>query len=435
MNISKLLVYSAFIFFTASASARTLEQLKVSYEVKMLEVEKEHTQAVEKLVTGYLAALDREQKKLQKSGRLDDVLKVTKEKKDLKTKSWPLPKLDKTAPSGLIKVRKVYETTRIKTDRENAATITEVGVKMDSLLEKHTEDLTKAGDIEQAKKSKELRLSISTDPKILSAKNLLERVRLDRNAPVAMRIRRSGDDLEVLVRFDKSGNLSLDSPVENVVEITGGQKQKGDTKATVLGEFVGAKGYDVDPYVAYESSLDSKPPPPMQVVSLEAKPGFTHEKRKCLQVKMGPVAPNPRIEWAGMLEPTTSASQVKIDFQYFIPNENKKLRGFAFHQGLLAPLDNQVMDDRGRWVSKTIVADPINTNTNLRFYFERYSGSGKTFNGGNEVVYLDDLKVTFIKFAGHVVAPYEDGEVVGEPVTNPEKQKAIIQSGRLKTSR
>ena len=431
MFIRRIQIFVFILFLPGVVEARTLDELKVSYEVKMLELKNKHTRALDKLVTGYLGALERVQKKFQEGGRLGDVLKVTKEKEDLKNKAWPLPKLEKSLPADLVKLRKVYEKTRILVERENATAIVEVAIKMDGLLEKQTETLTKAGRIAQAKKAKVQRETIAADPKIVSSKNLLERVRLDQNAPVAMRIRRSGDHLEVLVRFDKSGDFSMDSPVENVVEITGGKKQKGETKATVLGEFVGAKGYQVDPYVAFESDLDDVLTPPMQAVSLEVKPGVTYEERKCLRIKMGPVAPNPRIEWPNLLEPETSASVVKLNFHYLIPLENQKLRGFAFHQGLLAPLDGQVMTTRGRWVGKSIVAESVNNNANLRFYFEGLSGGGKTFNGGNEVVYLDDLKVTFQQFSAHSVATYKEGKVASKPVTDAEAQKSIILSGRL----
>ena len=432
--LRKILNSGLLLLLAGTLAARTLEELEVSYEVRILELNNAHTESLDKLVRDYLGALDRVQKTLQKSGRLDDVLKVTQEKEDLKNKSWPLPNLVDPSPADLVKVRNLYEKTRILADRENAASLDEVAKKMDKLLENLVRTLTKEGKIPEAKKARARREAVATDPKVVAARNFLKRVRLDQSSPVAVRARRSGDDLEVLVRFDKSGNLSMDSPVENVVEITGGQKQKGETKATVLGEFVGAKGYKVDSYVAFKNDLDDPLPPQMHVVSLEATPGVTQEGRKCLRIKMGPKAPNPRIEWAGLLAPISSASQVKLDFNYFIPKKNEKLIGFAFHQGLLAPLDGKVMATRGRWVQESIVAAPINENSHLRFYFEGLSGGGKTFDGAHEVVYLDDLTVTFQQFAAHTVSNYKDGTLTGEPVTDVKLQKAFILSGRFVSS-
>ncbi|MGB0143928.1 MAG: hypothetical protein ACPGAP_04080 [Akkermansiaceae bacterium] len=88
------------------SSGRTFEELKVSFEVKMLSIKKDHANSLAKLQAGYLAALDRVQKKLQASGRLDDVIAVQEEKKRIQSAVWPLPSLKKNSPIALLEIRK-----------------------------------------------------------------------------------------------------------------------------------------------------------------------------------------------------------------------------------------------------------------------------------------------------------------------------------------
>jgi hypothetical protein len=355
---------------------------------------------------------------------------VVEEKKDLKLGKWPLGLLDDSSPADFLRLRRIYETSRIKADREHAEAVIDTADKMADLMEAQMRTLTREGKITEAKKAKDLLEVIQVDEKIKTAKELVRRVRLNQNAPIAYRLRRSGDELEVLVRFDKSGKVSLDSPVENVIEITGEKKEKGDTKAKVLGEFVGAKGYDVDSYVSYESDME-KITPPLQAVNYELEPGVEIEGRKALRILMPVKATNPRVEWPGVLSPEGSSSRIKIDFQYLIPSDNKKLKGFSFHYGLAAPIEKKVMETTGRWVAESLETESMNEYDMLRLFVQHLNGGGKTFDGGNESIYLDDLKVTYLSFAAHVVETYKDGKVVDRFTDEPTAQKAIALAGKL----
>jgi hypothetical protein len=430
--MNALLKNLLFVLFTTIQvlHARTVEELQVAYEVKVLAIEKEYRESVATLKKGYLGALDGAQKKLQQGGRLDDVLLVQKEAKRVEAEQWPLPSLGKSSPTDLVRVRKLYETARVKTEKKRAESLVEITDKMIALLESETVTLTKAGKIAEAKAAKEKAEALSESPEIKAARALQKRVRLNQSAPIAKRIRRSGDDLEVLVRFDKSGRVSLDSPVENVVEITGGKKEKGDTKASVLGEFIGAKDYRVDPFVAYESKM-AKIIPPMAAVNLELEPNFEFQERKSLRVMMGERAINPRVEWPDVLPPLKDASRIQLNFDYFIPKENKVLKGFQFHWGNSTVIGEETMSTSGKWVTKSLESESLNEWTTLRFRFDQMAEAKKVYNGGNESIYLANLKITYLGFSAHLVADYEDGKPVKAPITKPEAQKPMALSGKL----
>jgi hypothetical protein len=209
-----------------------------------------------------------------------------------------------------------------------------------------------------------------------------------------------------------------------------GQQKGRDTKAKVLGEFVGAKGYEVDSFVSYESDME-KVTPPLQAVNYELEPGVEIEGRKALRILMPVKATNPRVEWPGVLSPEGSSSRIKIDFQYLIPSDNKKLKGFSFHYGLAAPIEKKVMDTTGRWVAESLETESMNEHDMLRLFAQHLNGGGKTFDGGNESIYLDNLKVTYLSFAAHLVETYKDGKVVDRITDEPTAQKAIVLAGKF----
>lgn len=427
-TLKKLLLVSLSVLEVLGA--RTVEELKVAYEVRMLAVGKEHQESLEKLASGYSGALNEVQKKLQDGGRLDDVLKVVEEKKKLKEQKWPLGRLDPSAPADLLRLRKIYEDSRIEADRTHAKAVIETSDRMEQLLEQLTKSLTQAGNISEARKAKDLRESIQTNPDVKAARELILRVKLNQGAPIAYRLRRSGDDLEVLVRFDKSGKVSLDSPVENTVELTGGRREKGETKAKVLGEFVGAKGYKVDPFVAYESDMD-KIVPPLRASEYRLQARTEVEGRRALQVTLPDHGDNSRVEWTGVLPPVASASYLQIDFHYFIPSSNKNLKGFELHWGFGAPIEKKLHETKGRWVSESLETESLNEQSTLRMYGKGYPVLNGKAMGGNEAIYLDDFKITILSFAAHLVAKYEDGKVIGPENDDPETQKAIVLAGKL----
>ena len=418
------------LIFLGATDARTLEELEVAYEVKILALEKDHRESLQKLNQGYLGALKAVQEKLQKSGRLDDVLEVVGEKKALEAGKWPLSKLAESAPRDLLRVRKLYETARIRADRDHAGAMIETSDKMEELLTAQIESLTRAGKITAAKKAKDRLEALKKSPKLTAAREFVKRVRLNQVSPLAMRIRRSGDNLEVLVRFDRSGEVSLDSPVENVVELTGGREEKGETTATVLGEFVGAKGYKVDSYVAFESDMD-KITPPMRAGEFRLDPNIEFEKRQTLRILMPDKLTNPRVEWPGVLAPLASSSRVNLEFQYFIPDTNEKLKAFTFHWGFGAVFEKKIMDTQGRWVDELLESESLTAMDTLRFYPSGVKSINKFYNGGNEAIYFDSLKVTYLSFAAHLVEAYKDGKATGEPVVDPLAQEGVALSGKL----
>lgn len=427
-QFSVFLLLCSLLFGTLGA--RTVDELRVAYEVKMLAVEKEYQASLDKLATGYKGALEQVQKKLQKSGRLDDVLKIVDEKKTLKEGKWPLGKLDPSSPADLIKFRKIYETSRIRAERSRASEVIKVADRMEKLLQAQMKTLTQAGNIDEAKDAKILLEKIQNAETVGSARELIDRVRLNSKSPLAYRLRRSGDHLEVLVRFDRSGQVSLDSPVENVVEITGGKAEKGKTDATLLGEFVGAKGYKSTPFVAYESSME-KIISPMNSSGFQLKPRVEIKGHKSMKITLGNKVKNPYVSWSGILAPLGSQSQMKLEVDYLIPKENKTLKEFSFQLGMGNRFGNKVLSQTGRWVTESLESESVTANSMLLLYGNALPKVGELISGGDESIYLKNMKFTYLSFAAHIVEKYDGEKSVGAPVVEPTAQKPLVLSGKL----
>lgn len=429
MKLPFLMIAALFLGAGYSA-AKTVDELKVSYEVRLLAIDKEHREGVQKLVQGYLGALGRTRETLQKSGRLDDVLEVVVEEKNVRKSSWPLPVLGSKVPKALVAVRKKYENARESIEKRRAEALLEVADKMTRLLESSVVELTKAGKLADAKEARDLIAALKNDGKILNARKLLDQIRLGEEAPVALRLRRSGDGIEVLVRYNRWGKIAMDSPVENVVEITGEKKERGKTKAKVLGEFVGAEGYQAETIVAYESD-QKKITPPLRAISLGLKPNTEAGGKKGLEIRMGPKAINPRVEWPEVLAPVSSSGGYLLEFEYFIPSSNKKVTSFSFHHSTFGRLAGEAFDKKGQWTKSSIRFQSTKESEMMRLFIEGLNGSNRIFDGGNEAVYLGEMKLTTVAFAGHLVENFKGGKRDGEPVVDPAKQKAIILAGEF----
>ncbi|MFT6181694.1 MAG: hypothetical protein ACJA1W_004055, partial [Akkermansiaceae bacterium] len=253
------------------SAALTLDELQQSFTVKRLTIIDARTTKLAGLRNNYSAALERIQEKYQKAGRLDEALLSKKEIDLVAAKTWPMPPISAEAPKDNVSARKLYIRNHLEFQKKAGLSLVRAADKMDELLAEKVISFTKAGDLESAKRTRVIQKAIENDKFITDAHALIQRVGEDGSSPVALRIRRAGDDLEVDVRYDTSGKISLQSPVENVVELTGGKKEKGSTAAKTLGEFIGGKEFKVDPYVAFTKIFDDREVGPLSFTAVETE--------------------------------------------------------------------------------------------------------------------------------------------------------------------
>jgi hypothetical protein len=240
MRSSLLLLTTIFASITDWLPALSVEDLQVSFQAAVLKANESRDKQIGTLDQRYTAALANLQEKAQKKADLEEALAIKNEGKLIAEKTWPLPPVPGEHAKTLNRPRQTYLKTRLGIEREWALSMSNLADKMEEALEAQVTSLTKAGNLKEAQRAKELLEKIQKDPELAKARELPSRVTRSGRSRAGYLVRRNGDDLEVLVRYDSEGKISLKSPVENVVEQTGGKREKGKTNARTLGEFVGA---------------------------------------------------------------------------------------------------------------------------------------------------------------------------------------------------
>ncbi|MDB4295242.1 hypothetical protein N9908_03260 [Akkermansiaceae bacterium] len=428
----KLLLSLIFLLSLPIASGASLDELNASYESQLLRIASAKEERLNRLRNGYQGALEKIRLGFQKAGRLDEVLLCKKEDDLITANKWPLPRLSEGTPSEIVSSRKLFLKSYHQAEKTAAKGIVDTADKMLRALERRKTRSTKAGKLDEAQEAMNLGLKIEKDPAIVAARNFLERSRLDGSSPAAVRIRRSGDQIEVIVRYDLDGKISMNSKIENVVEETDGKKEKGDTTAKVLGEFVGAKGYQAHPYTAYHQNFKKGELGAMTVSSFDLKSPFRVDGEFGVKITVPEKALNSHLAIPFALPTNVYPGAYRVTCRYFIPEENVKLKGFYFHQGFGAPVEDHFFKTKGEWVTKTVSSDTLNEHHYCRLYPHVESGTKLTDYAGDSIV-LGEIKVEQTSFTAYLHSRFGADRQVVESFPASAAQKIFISAGKLLT--
>lgn len=408
------------------ASALTLADLEKSYEDKRSEIRLKKDKSMDGLKKSYLGALTRIETKYQRAGRLDEILLVKDEMKDISIGKWPLLALPKKISLEVATPRNIFLTKYIEIDQTAAREAAETADKMLTLLDQQAVNLTKAGDLQQALLARQIKAEIESDATLTSARKLIANVMSDGSSRPALRIRRFGDNKEVLVRYDMRGKVSMDSPVSNVEET---DKSIGNTSAKKLGEFVGAKDYEVDAYIAFEKTFDDEDLAGIAFAEIKTIPKFKAEDSLglALSLKEKPVNPYARIPVT--LPLVTDAVSTRVTVRYFAPETNIALIGFQLTSGGQR-FGGEIFATQGRWVDKIVSSGPFSEDGRLYLYLKPSDGWKGAIPVEDKVV-LGAIKIEQIKFSAFIVQRLGKNGVIAEDFKDPASQPKFIANGKL----
>lgn len=428
----KLIQLILFWMFVMPAQALTLEELELSFQANRLRITDESATNLSELRGKYQAALDKIRKKRQSAGNLDEVLLIDEEIKLVESKTWPLPPLAKGAPAELVSARKIYFKAYLGQLKRSGRELVTSADKMKELLDKKVVELTKSGDVAGAQKARAQSKALDGDQEIGAARALLSRVRDDGSAPVAWRVRRAGDNLEVLVRYDSGGKVSADSKVENVREITGGQGERGDTRAETLGEFLGIKGYEVDPYVALKKTFNDKElGPGMHATDLKVE--FQKKDAEKEGVRLVSIA-NPKntyVSFGRCLPTVAEKGTFRITVDYFIPETNVLMEGFKFFQSEGGMLQGSLaLEGKGKWINHQFTSSSIGKSKMLLFYLH-YSKDANGKQNPGDYITIASTMVKHIAFTAYLVESFDRDGAISESLVDAAKQKPVATNGVL----
>ena len=427
MKYSIDLLIMIFVSMTGWLPALTVEDLQFSFQAAVLETNEGRDKQLGTLNQRYITALSKLQNQAQRQGALSKALAIKNEGIFIEEKTWPMPPVPTTASQTLQGPRRTYLKARFGIERDWAMKMTNLADKMGKALRSKIVSLTKSGKLEEAKGAQAVLKKIQEDPELAKARELPSRLTQSGRSRAGFIVRRNGDDLEVLVRYDSKGKISLKSPVENVVEQTGGKREKGKTSARTLGEFVGVGNEDTERYVALDYTPQDGKLTPEEIFGVDVS--FQNDEGTSYKIREG--AKNAYLGFPKLLGTLSSPATYRIIGELKIPKENNTLTGLFFNHGnSKGTIVGEQIIGSGNW--ETVVREGAGGSALplFRIHFSGFKLSNINRAWGDRVV-LKNLRVEFVKFSAHVVEQYGDS---GEAIIvekNPFMQKLLVTNGVL----
>lgn len=397
------------------STAKSVSELADSYGEKRSEITSENEAALSKLNKGYLNRLAKIQASIQKSGKLAMVEMIEAEISEVKLGTWPLHRVTTSSPSPLKKARKLYEKARFDISKKRAVALVSSTDIMLKLLGEEKITATQKGALDEAR----------------AARALARFKKSGSEAPVALRLRRYGDQIEVLVYYDAAGKVSLKSTIKNTIEETGGRKERGDTTATTLGEFVGAPGYQVDPYIALNHNF-GKAGDGVGAAQSDFEKNLRYKVggESGLQLTLIDKPINPYYAIKNLFPPLTAPGSYRVSCSYYIPTGNKALDGFALYQGGGVRIGEHAFTKRGEWTSHTVEGSSHTQETILRLY-PVFKVGQKMIDAAGESLVLGSLKVEHIRFSAFIHSRFNESGELTESFPALVDQELFIKNGKI----
>jgi hypothetical protein len=421
------LLTMVFASMTVWLPALSIEDLQFSYEAAVLEANEGRDKQLGTLNQRYLTALSKLQKQAQKQGTLDKAVAIKNEGILIEEKTWPMPPVPKTASKTLQGPRRTYLKARFSIEKDWALKTVMLADKMEKALKEKILSLTKSGNLEEAQGAQVLLKKIQEDPDLANARELPSRVMQSGKSRAGLIVRRNGDNLEVMVRYDSEGKISLKSPVENVVEQTGGKREKGKTSARTLGEFVGVGAEDTERFIALDYTPEDGKLTPDELIGVDVN--FQNDEGTSYKIRTG--SKNAYLGFSNLLGTLSSPATYRIIGELKIPKGNNTLSGLFFkHGNSNGTIIGEQIIGSGNW--ETVIREgPGGSILPLfRIHFSGFKLSTINRAWGDEFV-LKNLRIEFIKFSAHIVEQYGDSGEVIIAEKNPLRQRLLVTNGVL----
>jgi len=345
----------------------------------------------------------------------------------IEEKTWPMPPVPPAASKILQGPRGTYLKARFGIEKDWALKTVRLADKMEKALRAKIVSLTKSGNLEEAQGAQVLLKKIQEDPELANARELPSRVMQSGRSRAGFIVRRNGDDLEVMVRYDSEGKISLKSPVENVVEKTGGKREKGRTSARTLGEFVGIGAESTERHIALDYTPEDGKLTPDEVIGVDVS--FQRDEGTIYKIRNG--SKNAYLGFPNLLGTLSSPATYRIIGELKIPKENNTLSGLFFkHGNSKGTIIGEQIIGSGNW--ETVIREGAGGSILplFRIHFSGFKLSDINRAWGDKVV-LKNLRVEFIKFSAHIVEQYGDSGEAIIAEKNSLRQRLLVTNGVL----
>ena len=430
MNSRFLHSLIALAVMASVAMAAPFDDLQAAFKTHRATANSQRDEQLAKFDASYSGALERQLEKVKSTGKLETAIPFNEEIKAVKKGQDPLPPLSPNATSELRNMRAKFMEGRDKILKDHAEVVVALIDKMEKELKAQEVALTKDGKLDEALAAKNMRDALTGDADTIAARELVKFSGQHGSGPPAYQLRRYGDNLEVLVFRDHRGKVSMDSPIEIVSPKPNAKKLIATTTAKVLGEFVGAKGFTVDPYVYYHHVFDGKDLGDFTLN--EIVPEFKHAEAgaKGLRLSPKPLAVNPYGSFGKVIPPSTSKGTYRIVCRYLVPKSNRVITGIQFFDGGGSRVGGPKCEKTGKWETVEFRGESTNAAGSLLLYFTVAEGK-KEADAADDYVVLGEVTFEHLKFSAYIRQKFGDH---GEPLAtsdDPQKQSLLISNGQF----
>ena len=404
----------------------TLKELETSYESKCSEIRLEKATALQSLRDSYLGALRRIEAKYQRAGRLDEVLFVKQESAAIEKGQWPLKALPNAISLETNAPRKIYLKKHIEIEQQAAKDLASTADTMEKALDLQIADLTRSGELAEAKLAQQIKAEIAKDPDITSARQLLQNVRSDGSARPALRIRRAGDNIEVLVHYDMRGKIGPESPISNVEE---SDKSIGDTEAKNLGEFAGVEGYDTIPRILLQEDYSDGEIGTVSFRSIEAEANFTVAEETGIKVSFPKNPKNPYAAVGAAYPPGVSSNSLRLTCRYYVPRSNKGIVGLQFTEGG-GLFGGEKLLESGKWSEGVLSGTSGPESTHLLMYLSK-APSKTIAQCMQDYLVISSLKLEQTAFSAYLMNRFSPDGAILEEHKDFATQPIFVKNGQI----
>ncbi|MDB4282180.1 hypothetical protein N9882_00895 [Akkermansiaceae bacterium] len=266
---------------------------------------------------------------------------------------------------------------------------------------------TKAGRIDEANAIAATKKQLAESERYLAAQEIVSLIG-GRTTPF-FQIRRETDSIEVLVFRDDAGKISQKSPVKNTREVSGPGKERGDTDAQTLGEFMGLDGGKADPLIYYHNSFDDKESKGVRWTGVKVKTGKDDEVGSYLKLTMD----HPVNVMGTVDDCLPIRGSYRISGQFMLDTPKKTYNGLILHHGQGQRIGGEVIGSakEGVWQTFSIESKALSPTDRMLVYFSRDPAKTGQQGLGDSLLFAD-LKVEILDRRSFVVRKFSpEGEV------------------------
>ena len=131
-----------------------------------------------------------------------------------------------------------------------------------------------------------------------------------------------------------------------------------------------------------------------------------------------------------MLPALAQKGTYKVNLRYFVPKQNKSIKGLQFVQGVGGPIPGSITQKTGVWSELDFTSTSLNENDYLLLYLRSDKKSPLAAIAG-DYVSISDVTISHIAFTACIVERFDKDGAISESSISIDQQKTIAQNGSI----